>query len=101
MPLALSSALSEGEMAKHTPPLDFTAAGYPKHEVTRFIHARIEGREWSPGPMPEHPEIERLKSAQERTGLSNFTLWSLEQQGRFPRRIKLTSLAPVPTNAAA
>lgn len=88
-------------MAKHTPPAFTTAAGYLESEVSAWIHCRVRGEEWAPGPVPEHPRLIRLKEAQERTGLSNFSLWTLEKRGRFPGRIKLTLPAPAPTDAAA
>lgn len=74
---------------KHVAPTVKTAAGYVESEVSRWIHARIKGEQWMPEPAPEHPRIIRLKEAQVRTGLSNFVLWTLEKQGRFPRRFHL------------
>ena len=76
--------------ARHVPPTDTRASGYIEAEVSAWIHARIRGEQWQSGPVPEHPTIIRLREAQERTSLSNFTLWTLEQAGKFPRRIRLT-----------
>jgi predicted DNA-binding transcriptional regulator AlpA len=75
---------------RRVPPSVTTAAGYLESEVDRFIHARIKGEPWAPGPIPEHPSIVRLKEAQRRTGLSNFSLWTMEQAGKFPKRLRLT-----------
>ena len=80
-------------MAKHIPPNVTSAAGYVESEVSRWIHCRIRGEKWTPGPIPEHPKIIRKKEALARTGLSNFTLWTLEQRDAFPRRIRLTDAA--------
>ena len=77
-------------MAKHIPPNITTAAGYVESEVSAWIHARVRGEKWQPTPLPEHPRLLRLREAQERTGLSNFSLWTMEQAGTFPKRIRLT-----------
>jgi predicted DNA-binding transcriptional regulator AlpA len=79
-------------MAKHVPPGVTTAAGYVESEVSSWIHARIKGERWTPGPIPEHPRIIRKREAQDRTGLSNFTLWTMEQRGEFPPRLRLTEV---------
>jgi predicted DNA-binding transcriptional regulator AlpA len=85
---------------RHTPPTDTRASGYLEAEVDAWIHARIKGERWAPGAIPNHPTIIRPKEAQRRTGLSNFSLWSAEQAGTFPKRFRLTD-APrrVPADA--
>jgi predicted DNA-binding transcriptional regulator AlpA len=88
-------------MAKHTPPAFTTAAGYLESEVSAWIHCRVRGEEWAPGPVPEHPRLIRLREAQRRTGLSNFALWTMEKAGKFPPRLKLTSPAAPPADVAA
>jgi Prophage CP4-57 regulatory protein (AlpA) len=88
-------------MAKHVPPGVTTAAGYVESEVSRYIHARIRGERWTPGPIPEHPRIIRKREAQVRTGLSNFSLWTLEQRGEFPPRVRLTEAATGPNMKVA
>jgi predicted DNA-binding transcriptional regulator AlpA len=75
---------------RRIPPTDTRASGYLESDVNAWIHARIKGEPWEPGPIPADPRILRLREAQERTGLSNFTLWTMERAGTFPKRIRLT-----------
>jgi predicted DNA-binding transcriptional regulator AlpA len=79
---------------KHIPPEITSAAGYVESDVSSWIHARIRGQLWEPGSLPEHPRIIRKRGAQARTGLSNFTLWTLEKRGQFPPRVRLTPPGP-------
>ena len=88
-------------MSRRTPPTDTRASGYLEAEVDAWIRCRIKGERWEPGPIPDHPTIIRLREAQRRTGLSNFTHWTMEQAGTFPKRFRLTdSVGREPADAA-
>ena len=66
------------------------ATGWVKQHVYAWVNARIKGQPWTPGAMPQWPEILRKREVLAIIGLSNVRLWQLEQEGKFPKRIKLT-----------
>ncbi len=39
----------------------------------------------------KHKKIIRKPATQEKTGLSDTTIWRLENEGKFPKRIKITN----------
>lgn len=47
-----------------------------------------------PGEPPKHPALIRKAELLRRVPLSYVTIWKMEQQGRFPKRVQLTAYAP-------
>jgi prophage regulatory protein len=43
--------------------------------------------------VSEHERIVRERERAKRTGLSRTTAWRLEREGKFPRRVKISSRA--------
>ena len=41
--------------------------------------------------MTKHKKILRKPVTWDKTGLSDTTLWRLEKEGKFPKRVKLTN----------
>ena len=75
------------------PPDTQGAVGWIESQVDEWVHARIRGEEWTPGPVPPHPSIIRKAQVFRRTGPSHVSIWKMERAGRFPRRIRLTEVA--------
>jgi hypothetical protein len=71
---------------KRTPPANTSAALYVEQMVDDWIRATIRGEPWVE-VQPEQPVFIRKREVLRRVGLSDFTVWHLEQQGRFPRRL--------------
>jgi len=72
------------------PPTEGRAAFWVDQEVTAWCHAVIKGEVWVPADKPpERPVLIRKPEVLKRTGLSHFTIWTLERNGRFPKRVRL------------
>jgi predicted DNA-binding transcriptional regulator AlpA len=80
-------------MSKHRPPSVTHGVGWVEQHVDHWIHTRIRGEEWVPPEIPEHPVMIRKEELLRRVGLSYPTIWQLERDGQFPRRVTLTPLA--------
>jgi predicted DNA-binding transcriptional regulator AlpA len=85
-------------MANHSPDISGissprTAVGWIEEAVNDWIHARIKGQSWVPGPAPRWPTIIRRQELLRRVGLSYVRIWQLEKEGKFPKRVRLTDRA--------
>jgi predicted DNA-binding transcriptional regulator AlpA len=68
--------------------------GYVEFEVEQWLRQRVRvasGRPLAADPPPEPPYLRIISvgEACRRTGLSRMSLWRLEQQQRFPERVRL------------
>jgi predicted DNA-binding transcriptional regulator AlpA len=69
-----------------------SSVGFFEHEVANWIRSRLRagaGPAMPPLPTPDCPTIISVAEVCRRTGFSRIHVWRLEQQGRFPRRIRL------------
>jgi len=41
--------------------------------------------------MPKHRKIIRKPATRSKSGLSDTTIWRLEKEGKFPKRVQITS----------
>jgi predicted DNA-binding transcriptional regulator AlpA len=55
------------------------------------VHCQICGKQWTPRELPQHPVLIRKAELLRRIPLSYVTIWKMEQQGRFPKRMQLTA----------
>ena len=76
------------------PPASTTAVGWIEQEVDDWLHCQIRGKAWMPGEPPKHPVLIRKAELLRRVPLSSVTIWKMEQQGRFPKRVRLTAYDP-------
>ena len=58
-------------------------------QVDEFIRRRIKGQKYKPVPLSDHPTLIRKPEVLRRTGLSYVSIWKLERDGQFPRRVRL------------
>jgi predicted DNA-binding transcriptional regulator AlpA len=74
-------------------PHDGTRCFWAEHEVDHWIKCRIRGVDPASAPAeePRHPRLIPQREVLRRVGFSRVTLWRLEQQGAFPRRVRLDS----------
>jgi predicted DNA-binding transcriptional regulator AlpA len=82
-------------MANHSakPPVSCRPAFWIEQEVDAWCHAAIKGVRWTPTGPPEKPNFIRKREVLRRTGLSHFSIWSMEKKGRFPKRVRLGEVA--------
>ena len=72
---------------------------YVEDQIDEFLRCCVKGVPYTqPDDLPERPRFIRKKEAIRRVGLSYVTMWSMERQGRFPRRFHI---APGGVDAAA
>jgi CP4-57 regulatory protein AlpA len=78
--------------SKRSPPTDTTAVLYIEQQIDDWIRCQIRGESWQP-VEPTQPTFIRKKEVLRRVGLSYFTIWNLERQGRFPKRYRIGEVA--------
>jgi predicted DNA-binding transcriptional regulator AlpA len=68
---------------------------YIEHEIQNWIRSRLRlgGPLGAPLPPPEVIKLITVRQVVEMTGLSRVQLWRLEQQDKFPRRVRLADTA--------
>lgn len=60
--------------------------------VNSWIIARIKGQPWVAPVVPANPTLIRKPEVLRRTGMSNVFLWTMEKQGKFPKRLHIENL---------
>jgi predicted DNA-binding transcriptional regulator AlpA len=58
-------------------------------QIDEFIRRRIKGQSYKPIPLSDHPTLIRKPEVLRRTGLSYASVWKLERDGKFPRRVRI------------
>lgn len=85
---------------KRKPPTDTTAVLYIEQQIDDWIRCQIAGRQWRP-IEPDRPTFIRKREVLRRVGLSFFSIWKMEREGRFPRRYRIGEVTSDATAAPA
>jgi hypothetical protein len=74
------------------PPTDCRRVYYIRQQIDDWCRAQIRREPWVP-VEPAQPIFISKREALERVGLSFFSIWKMEREGRFPRRFRLGEMA--------